>query len=84
MMLSSFIEYEGAIVEYTDRDIDLALYLKFVDKNSTGTLLSSNWEGVKIITKFLEKFFNLTLKISGSRYATLIFIFLKFVKLVFT
>ena len=70
MMLSRVIEYEGAIVEYADRDIGLALYLKFVDKNSTGTLLSSDWEGVKIITKFLEKFFNLTLKISGSRYVT--------------
>uniref|UniRef100_A0A3Q7G818 HAT C-terminal dimerisation domain-containing protein n=1 Tax=Solanum lycopersicum TaxID=4081 RepID=A0A3Q7G818_SOLLC len=35
MMLSSFIEYEGAIVEYADRDIGLALCLKFVDKNST-------------------------------------------------
>uniref|UniRef100_A0A3Q7I4T0 BED-type domain-containing protein n=1 Tax=Solanum lycopersicum TaxID=4081 RepID=A0A3Q7I4T0_SOLLC len=31
-----------------------------------GTLLSSYWEGVKRITKFLD--FNLTLKISGSRY----------------
>ena len=83
MMLSRVIEYEGVILECTDRDIVLALYLKFVDKNSIGTLLSSDWEGVKIITKFLEKFFNLTLKISGSRYVTLIFIFLKFVKLVF-
>ena len=70
MMLSRVIEYEGAIVEYVDRDIGLALYLKFVDKNSTGTLLSSDWEGVKRITKFLEMFFNLTLKISGSRYVT--------------
>ncbi|XP_049385960.1 zinc finger BED domain-containing protein RICESLEEPER 1-like [Solanum stenotomum] len=35
-----------------------------------GTLLSSDWEGVKRITKFLEMFFNLTLKISGSRYVT--------------
>ena len=43
MMLSRVIEYEGAIVEYTDRDIGLVLYLKFVDKNSTGTLLSSDW-----------------------------------------
>ena len=61
MMLSSFIEYEGAIVEYADRDIGLALCLKFVDKNSTGTLLSSDWKGVKRIKKFLEMFFNLTL-----------------------
>ncbi|KAH0766223.1 hypothetical protein KY290_002212 [Solanum tuberosum] len=73
MMLNRVIEYEGAIVEYADRDIGLALHLKFVDivdKNSTGTLLSSDWEGVKRITKFLEMFFNLTLKISGSRYVT--------------
>uniref|UniRef100_A0A3Q7J6F8 BED-type domain-containing protein n=1 Tax=Solanum lycopersicum TaxID=4081 RepID=A0A3Q7J6F8_SOLLC len=73
MMLKRVIEYEGAIVEYADRDIGLTLHLKFVDmvdKNSTGTLLSSDWEGVKRITKFLEMFFNLTLKISGSRYVT--------------
>uniref|UniRef100_A0A3Q7GK59 Uncharacterized protein n=1 Tax=Solanum lycopersicum TaxID=4081 RepID=A0A3Q7GK59_SOLLC len=54
MMLSRVIEYEGAIVEYVDRDI--------------GTLLSSDREAVKRITKFLEIFFNLTLKISGSQY----------------
>ena len=73
MMLKRVIEYEGAIVEYVDRDIGLTLHLKFVDmvdKNSTGTLLSSDWEGIKRITKFLEMFFNLTLKISGSRYVT--------------
>ena len=73
MMLKRVIEYEGAIVEYADRDIGLTLHLKFVDmvdKNSTGTLLSSDWEGVKRITKFLEMFFNLTLRISGSRYVT--------------
>ena len=70
MMLSRVIEYEGEIVEYVDRDISLTLYIKFVDKNSTGTLLSSDWEGVKRITQFLKMFFNLTLKISGSRYVT--------------
>ena len=79
-MLKRVIEYEGAIVEYADRDIGLTLHLKFVDmvdKNSTGTLLSSDWEGVKRITKFLEMFFNLTLKISGSRYVTSNFYFLE-------
>ncbi|KAH0730038.1 hypothetical protein KY289_001226 [Solanum tuberosum] len=38
MMLKRVIEYEGAIVEYVDRDIVLGLHLKFVDivdKNST-------------------------------------------------
>ncbi|KAH0669917.1 hypothetical protein KY289_024410 [Solanum tuberosum] len=38
MMLNQVIEYEGSIVEYADRDIGLALHLKFVDivdKNST-------------------------------------------------
>ncbi|XP_019232412.1 PREDICTED: zinc finger BED domain-containing protein RICESLEEPER 2-like, partial [Nicotiana attenuata] len=33
-------------------------------------LLSSDWENVKRITKFLEIFYLLTLKISGSRYVT--------------
>ncbi|KAH0639837.1 hypothetical protein KY285_036423 [Solanum tuberosum] len=38
MILNRVIDYEGVIVEYADRDIGLALHLKFVDivdKNST-------------------------------------------------
>ncbi|KAH0644680.1 hypothetical protein KY284_032564 [Solanum tuberosum] len=59
--------------DYADRDIELVHHLKYADKvdgNPTGILLSSDWESVKRIAKFLEKFLMLILKISGSRYAT--------------
>uniref|UniRef100_A0A3Q7HPE3 hAT-like transposase RNase-H fold domain-containing protein n=1 Tax=Solanum lycopersicum TaxID=4081 RepID=A0A3Q7HPE3_SOLLC len=36
-----------------------------------GTISSSDWEGVNIITKFLEMFFNITLKMYRSLYVTL-------------
>uniref|UniRef100_A0A3Q7JLG4 hAT-like transposase RNase-H fold domain-containing protein n=1 Tax=Solanum lycopersicum TaxID=4081 RepID=A0A3Q7JLG4_SOLLC len=57
MMLKRVIEYKGAIVEYADLNIGLTLHL-------------NDWEGVKQITKYLEMFSNLTLKISGSQYVT--------------
>ncbi|KAH0730036.1 hypothetical protein KY289_001224 [Solanum tuberosum] len=41
-MLKRVIEYEGAIVEFADRDIGMALHLKFVDivdKNSTDFIM---------------------------------------------
>ncbi|KAH0771726.1 hypothetical protein KY290_015707 [Solanum tuberosum] len=50
MMLNRVIEYEGAIVEYADRDIGLALHLKFVDivdKNSTDHVLAKMAENMK-------------------------------------
>ena len=83
MMLSKVIEYEGAIVEYADRDIGLALYLKFVDKNSTGTLLSSDKGSIKRIMKLLEMFFNLTLNQVHDMLHQIL-ISLRFFKLAFT
>lgn len=80
MMLNRAIEYESAILDYADHDIGMTHHLEFVDivdGNSTGTLLSSDWESVKRIAKFLEMFFKLTLKISGSRYVTSNFHFLE-------
>ncbi|KAH0652250.1 hypothetical protein KY289_029928 [Solanum tuberosum] len=50
IMLNRVIEYEGAIVEYADRDIGLALHLKFVDivdKNSTDHVLAKMAENMK-------------------------------------
>ncbi|KAH0633662.1 hypothetical protein KY289_036622 [Solanum tuberosum] len=65
MILNRVIDYEGAIVEYADPDIDLALHLKFVDivdKNSTFgvylNLLISNEDHVlaKMAENMKEKF----------------------------
>ncbi|KAM3288286.1 hypothetical protein P3S67_021716 [Capsicum chacoense] len=83
LMLNRAIEYEGAILTYADRDIGLAHYLEFghicvcdgdsdiVDEEQpVGSLLCSDWDSVKRIAKFLELFFKLTLKVSGSLYIT--------------
>ncbi|KAM3247033.1 hypothetical protein P3L10_008800 [Capsicum annuum] len=82
-MLNRAIEYKGAILNNADSDISLAHHLEFghirvcdgdsdiVDEEQpAGTLLSSDWDSIKIITKFLELFFKLTLKVSGSLYIT--------------
>ncbi|PHT44243.1 hypothetical protein CQW23_18268 [Capsicum baccatum] len=83
LMLNRAIEYEGAILTYADRDIGLAHHLEFghicvcdgdsdiVDEEQpVGSLLCSDWDSVKRIAKFLELFFKLTLKVSGSLYIT--------------
>nr|XP_016506604.1 PREDICTED: zinc finger BED domain-containing protein RICESLEEPER 1-like [Nicotiana tabacum] len=67
------IEYESAILEYVDHDIGLSHHFEFVnivDGSPAGTLLSSDWEDVKKLTKFLEIFYKLTLKVSGSLSVT--------------
>ncbi|KAM3303723.1 hypothetical protein P3S67_014753 [Capsicum chacoense] len=83
LMLNRAIEYEGAILTYADRDIGLAHHLEFghicvcdsdsdiVDEEQpVGSLLCSDWDSIKRIAKFLELFFKLTLKVSGSLYIT--------------
>ncbi|XP_075096417.1 zinc finger BED domain-containing protein RICESLEEPER 2-like [Nicotiana tabacum] len=67
------IEYESVILEYDDHDIGLSRHLEFVDivdGSSAGTLLSSDWEDVKKLTKFLEIFYKLTVKVFVSLYVT--------------
>ncbi|XP_075096428.1 zinc finger BED domain-containing protein RICESLEEPER 2-like [Nicotiana tabacum] len=85
LMLNRAIEYESAILEYVDHDIGLSHHLEFVDivdGSPAGTLLSSDWEGVKKLTKFLEIFYKLTLKVSNSLYVTSNHHFLEICKVV--
>ncbi|KAM3306162.1 hypothetical protein P3S67_013032 [Capsicum chacoense] len=83
LMLNRAIEYEGAILTYADRDIGLAHHLEFGhicvcdgdsdimdEEQPVGSLLCSDWDSIKRIAKFLELFFKLTLKVSGSLYIT--------------
>jgi len=73
LMLSRAIEYERAIKEYSDRDTGLSRYLMFdaiSDGKPVGILTRTDWDEVKRIAQFLEIFYNLTLKVSGSLYVT--------------
>nr|XP_009774458.1 PREDICTED: zinc finger BED domain-containing protein RICESLEEPER 2-like [Nicotiana sylvestris] len=73
LMLSRAIEYERAIKEYSDRDTSLSRYLMFdaiSDGKPAGVLTRTDWDDVKRIAQFLEIFYNLTLKVSGSLYVT--------------
>ncbi|XP_060182751.1 zinc finger BED domain-containing protein RICESLEEPER 2-like [Lycium barbarum] len=73
LMLSRAVEFENAFSNYASREIGLRHYLEnsYVEIGITaGELLSSDWVHVKRITRFLEIFYLLTLKISGSRYVT--------------
>ncbi|XP_070007295.1 zinc finger BED domain-containing protein RICESLEEPER 2-like [Nicotiana sylvestris] len=58
LMLSRAIEYERAIKEYSDHG------------KPVGILTRTDWDEVKRIAQFLEIFYNLTLKVSGSLYVT--------------
>ncbi|XP_060216734.1 zinc finger BED domain-containing protein RICESLEEPER 1-like [Lycium barbarum] len=73
LMLSRAVEFENAFSNYASREISLRHYLEnsYVEVGITaGELLSSDWVHVKRITRFLEIFYLLTLKISGLRYVT--------------
>ncbi|XP_070022266.1 zinc finger BED domain-containing protein RICESLEEPER 1-like [Nicotiana sylvestris] len=72
LMLSRAIEYERAIKEYSDH-AGLSRYLMFdaiLDGKPVGMLTRTDWDDVKRIAQFLEIFYNLTLKVSGSLYVT--------------
>ncbi|XP_019238739.1 PREDICTED: zinc finger BED domain-containing protein RICESLEEPER 2-like [Nicotiana attenuata] len=73
LMLRRAVEFESAFSHYASSEIGLRHYLEhsYIEVGiPTGELLSSDWENVNRITKFLEIFYLLTLKISGSRYVT--------------
>nr|XP_016441715.1 PREDICTED: zinc finger BED domain-containing protein RICESLEEPER 2-like [Nicotiana tabacum] len=73
LMLRRAVEFESVFSHYASSEIGLRHYLEhsYIEVGiPTGELLSSDWENVKRITKFLEIFYLLTLKISGSRYVT--------------
>ncbi|XP_075091826.1 zinc finger BED domain-containing protein RICESLEEPER 2-like [Nicotiana tabacum] len=73
LMLRRAVEFESIFSHYASSEIGLRHYLKhsYIEVGiPTDELLSSDWENVKRITKFLKIFYLLTLKISGSRYVT--------------
>ncbi|XP_070048555.1 zinc finger BED domain-containing protein RICESLEEPER 2-like [Nicotiana tomentosiformis] len=73
LMLRRAVEFKSAFSHYAPSEIGLRHYLEhsYIEVGiPTGELLSSDWENVKRITKFLEIFYLLTLKISGSCYFT--------------
>ncbi|XP_016467067.2 zinc finger BED domain-containing protein RICESLEEPER 2-like [Nicotiana tabacum] len=73
LMFRRAVEFESEFSHYASSEIVLRHYLEhsYIEVGiPTGELLSSDWENVKRITKFLEIFCLLTLKISGSRYVT--------------
>ncbi|XP_070044851.1 zinc finger BED domain-containing protein RICESLEEPER 2-like [Nicotiana tomentosiformis] len=73
LMLRRAVEFESAFSHYASSEIGLRHYLghSYIEVGiPTCELLSSDWENVKGITKFLEIFYLLTLKISGSRSVT--------------
>ncbi|XP_075104661.1 zinc finger BED domain-containing protein RICESLEEPER 2-like [Nicotiana tabacum] len=73
LMLNMAKEFEHAFASYDALDHGLLHYLlTHVCEygKSVGSLVSSDWESVRLMVKFFETFFVLTLKISGSLYVT--------------
>ncbi|GKA32858.1 zinc finger BED domain-containing protein RICESLEEPER 2-like protein [Tanacetum coccineum] len=65
LMLDAAQKYERAFDRYDSED---RYYRDDLEK--TGVPISSNWENVRSLTKFLEHFYELTLKVSGTLYVT--------------
>ncbi|GKB73573.1 zinc finger BED domain-containing protein RICESLEEPER 2-like protein [Tanacetum coccineum] len=65
LMLDAAQKYERAIARYDSVD---CYYRDDLEK--TGVPISSDWVNVRRLTKFLEHFYELTLKVSGTLYVT--------------
>ncbi|XP_075492436.1 zinc finger BED domain-containing protein RICESLEEPER 2-like [Primulina tabacum] len=73
LMLKVALEFENAFVSYAIHDpglLDHLLTHVCEDGKDVGALTSGDWENVRKIEKFLEAFYNLTLRVSGSSYVT--------------
>ena len=60
----------GHAPRFWGRDTHHLEFVDIFDGSHAGTLLSNDWEDVKKLTKFLEIFYKLTLKVSRSLYVT--------------
>nr|XP_016477304.1 PREDICTED: zinc finger BED domain-containing protein RICESLEEPER 1-like [Nicotiana tabacum] len=72
-MLKVAAVYEDAFTKYCDIDYGLMHCISNCickDGQSADPLLSSDWESVRRIVKYLEIFYELTLKVSGTLYIT--------------
>ncbi|GJT67243.1 zinc finger BED domain-containing protein RICESLEEPER 2-like protein [Tanacetum coccineum] len=65
LMLDTIQSYERAFARY---DSEERHYRDDLEK--TGVPISSDWANVRRLTKFLEHFYQLTLKVSGTLYVT--------------
>ncbi|GJT51118.1 zinc finger BED domain-containing protein RICESLEEPER 2-like protein [Tanacetum coccineum] len=65
LMLDAAQKYERAFARYDSEDHHYR-----DDLEKTGVLISSDWANVRRLTKFLEHFYELTLKVSGTVYVT--------------
>uniref|UniRef100_A0A1U7XB00 Zinc finger BED domain-containing protein RICESLEEPER 2-like n=1 Tax=Nicotiana sylvestris TaxID=4096 RepID=A0A1U7XB00_NICSY len=73
LMLKVATVYEEAFTKYCDIDYGLMSCISNCiceDGQPAGPLLSSDWDSVRRIVKFLEIFYELTLKVSGTLYIT--------------
>ncbi|XP_073153739.1 zinc finger BED domain-containing protein RICESLEEPER 2-like [Henckelia pumila] len=73
LMLKAAQEFENAFVSYGNLDPGLLEYLLLYvceDGKIAGALTSDDWANVRRMEKFLETFYNLTLRVSGSLYVT--------------
>ncbi|XP_042400934.1 zinc finger BED domain-containing protein RICESLEEPER 2-like [Zingiber officinale] len=72
-MLRTALEFENAFVSYGIHDPGLLEHLLThvcEDGKDVGALAGGDWENVRKMEKFLESFYNLTLRVSGSIYVT--------------
>ncbi|GJX79677.1 zinc finger BED domain-containing protein RICESLEEPER 2-like protein [Tanacetum coccineum] len=65
LMLDAAQKYERAFARYDSEDRHYR-----DDLEKTGVPISSDWANVRRLTKFLEHFYELTLKVSGTLYVT--------------
>ncbi|XP_070025760.1 zinc finger BED domain-containing protein RICESLEEPER 1-like [Nicotiana sylvestris] len=73
LMLKVATVYEEAFTKYCDIDYGLMSCISNCiceDGQPAGPLLSTDWDSVRRIVKFLEIFYELTLKVSGTLYIT--------------
>nr|XP_009765425.1 PREDICTED: zinc finger BED domain-containing protein RICESLEEPER 2-like [Nicotiana sylvestris] len=73
MMLDTAQQFELAFDKYSFFDIGLLHHLRTYvceDGTSAGDLTSVDWDNVRTMVKFLEAFYLLTLRVSGSIYVT--------------
>lgn len=73
LMLKTALEFENDFVSYGIHDpglLDHLLTHVCEDGKDVGALTSCDWENVRKMEKFLEAFYKLTLRVSGSLYVT--------------
>lgn len=73
LMLNVVQKIEDTFSSYSALDCGLLNYLLTdicEDEKCAGSLLSTDWENIRRLVKFLETFYELTLKVSGSLYVT--------------